>query len=247
MSLWNEQRHRCFAWKGGICFAPPHRTVRLSGAARVTFGGMLRVRDTSLRACWFALLLVVALTVAGPAGDAGAGKFPPSGLRFFADVGVSPPPSRSLITVENVRGSLRALSIRGVRDVRAAVPAGSPGKTVGYLNISPLNTSSQPGKRLKLVMPRQTSARKLVLTRDGQLVVVLHPARASSSSGGGAPNLMLSIRGLPAGTATAYLTFDGAGRGILTTTRGCPVRPTLSLYVLRAGAAPATATSYVGC
>jgi len=247
MSLWNEQRHRCFAWKGGICFAPPHRTVRLSGAARVTFGGMLRVRDTSLRACWFALLLVVALTVAGPAGDAGAGKFPPSGLRFFADVGVSPPPSRSLITVENVRGSLRALSIRGVRDVRAAVPAGSPGKTVGYLNISPLNTSSQPGKRLKLVMPRQTSARKLVLTRDGQLVVVLYPARASSSSGGGAPNLMLSIRGLPAGTATAYRTFDGAGRGILTTTRGYPVRPTLSLYVLRAGAAPATATSYIGC
>jgi len=247
MSLWNEQRHRCSAWKGGICFAPPHRTVRLSGAARVTFGGMLRVRDTSLRACWFALLLVVALTVAGPAGDAGAGKFPPSGLRFFADVGVSPPPSRSLITVENVRGSLRALSIRGVRDVRAAVPAGSPGKTVGYLNISPLNTSSQPGKRLKLVMPRQTSARKLVLTRDGQLVVVLYPARASSSSGGGAPNLMLSIRGLPAGTATAYRTFDGAGRGILTTTRGYPVRPTLSLYVLRAGAAPATATSYIGC
>ena len=208
---------------------------------------MLRVRDTSRRACWFALLPVVALTFAGPVRDSGAGKFPPSGLRFFAEVGVSPPPSRSLITVANIRGSLLALSIRAVRDVRAAVPAGSPGKTVGYLNVSPLNTSSQPGKRVKLVMPRQTSARKLVLARDGQLVVVLYPSRASSSRGGGAPNLMLSIRGLLSGTATAYLTFDGAGRGVLTTTRGCPVRPTLSLYALRAGAAPATATSYIGC
>lgn len=209
---------------------------------------MLHACYATTRTLRLALLLAAALTFAGPIGDAGAGKFPPSGLRFFADVGVSPPPSRSLIQIENNRGSLRALSIRAVRDVRATVPAGSPGKTVGYLNLSPLNTSSQPGKRVKLVMPRRATARKLVLARDGQLVVVLYPARAGSSrGGGGAPNLMLSIRGLPSGTASANLTFDGAGRGILTTTRGCPVRPTLSLYALRAGAAPATATSYIGC
>ena len=192
-----------------------------------------------------ALLLLAVIAAACFATQASALKFPPNGLRFFADVGISPPPSRSLITVETIRGSLRVVSIRAVRDVRAAVPAGSAGKTVGRLSLGTGGTSA--GKRLNLVMPSRTSASKLVLVRDGQLSVVLLPSGRATTGSGGAKNLVMSIHGLPTGTTSVSVTFDGAGRGVLGTTHGCPVKPTLNLYAVRAGAAPVSANSRISC
>ncbi len=194
-----------------------------------------------------AVLLIAVIALVSFATQAWAIKYPPNGLRFFADVGISPPPSRSLITVETIRGSLRVVSIRAVRDVRAAVPTGSAGKTVGRLTLGVLGGAA-PEKRLKLVMPSRTSASKLVLARDGQLSVVLRPSSSRRSTGsGGADNLVLSIHGLPTGTTSVSMTFDGAGRGVLGTTHGCPVKPTWKLYAVRDGASPVSVNSRISC
>ena len=193
-----------------------------------------------------ALLLLAVITAACFATQASALKFPPNGLRFFADVGISPPPSRSLITVDSIRGSLRVVSIRGVHDVRAAVPTGSAGKAVGRLSLGTSGTSA--GKRLKLTMPSRTSASKLILARDGRLSVVLRPSgRHTTIGSGGANNVILSIHGLPTGTTSVTVTFDGAGRGVLGTTHGCPVKPTLNLYAVRDGASPVSVNSRISC
>jgi len=194
-----------------------------------------------------ALVLVAVLFGAALVTHAWAVKYPPSGLRFFADVGVSPPPSRSLVTVDSIRGSLRVVSVRAVRDVRAAVPAGSAGKTVGELQFYVRDVPPRPARSLKLVMPLRTSGSKLVLARHGQLSVVLRPSGRHAARSGGASNLVLSIHGLPAGTTGVYVTFDGAGRGVLSTTHGCPVKPTLNLYAVRDGASPVSVNSRISC
>ena len=221
------------------------RLPRLSGGDGVTLFMMHSVQ--TVRRLRPGVVLLLAVVAAGCfATQASAIRYPPNGLRFFVDSGISPPPSRSLINVESIRGSLRVVSIRAVSDVRAGVPAGSAGKTVGELIVG-VRGSTEPGKRFKLVMPTRTSASKLVLLHVGQLSVVLRPSGRRSTGSGGANNLALSIHGLPTGATYVSVTFDGTGRGVLGTTHGCPVKPTWNLYAVRVGAAPVSVNSRIAC
>src|SRR5947208_6408516 len=95
-----------------------------------------------------AVILTALVGLIAFAATASAIKFPPNGLRFFAEAGVRPP-SRTLITVETNRGSLGALSLRAVRDVTVNVTRPMEGHVVGQLTVG--------ATKQELVMPRGAS------------------------------------------------------------------------------------------
>ena len=185
-----------------------------------------------------AVVLVALVAVACFATQASATRFPRSGLRFFAEVGVRPP-SRTLITVETIRGSLGDLSFRVVRDVGVKVTRSMEGKVVAHMTVG--------AEKKDLVLPRGASSltgrrRNIVLSEHPR--VILHSVPIESFNGG---PIVLSVRDLPPATTSFSLLLDGAGRGLIGVPHGCPVRPSLLLYAQRVGAAPVSVVSGVSC
>jgi len=185
-----------------------------------------------------AALPVAVLAAACFATQASAITYPPSGLRFFAEAGVRPP-SRTLITVETIRGSLSYLSVRAVRDVGVTVTRSMEGKVVGHITVG-------TGKK-NLVMPRGASSlsgsrRNIVLSKHP--TVVLHAVPIKGFSGG---PVLLSVRELPPASTSFSLLLDGAGLGLIGVPHDCPVRPKMLLYAARRGAAPVSVVSGETC
>lgn len=211
--------------------------AQLCGALGVTSNEMPPVQNLVRRSIG-AITLLALVSLAAFAASASAIKFPPNGLRFFAEAGVRPP-SRTLITVETNRGSLNDLSLRAVRDLTVKVTRSMEGHVVGQLTVG--STKQQ------LVMPRGASTlrghrRNVVLSQTPR--VVLHALPIRGLHGG---PVLLSITGLAADTRSVSVTLDGAGRGLIGVTHGCPVKPTFRLYAQRRGASPVAVNSGVSC
>ena len=185
-----------------------------------------------------AACLVALVGAACFATQASAIEYPASGLRFYAEAGVRPP-SRTLITVETIRGSLSDLSVRVVRDVGVKVTRSMEGKVVANMMVG--------AEKKHLVMPRGASSlrgRRQNIVLSSHPRVVLHAVPIESFNGG---PIVLSVRDLPPATTSFSLQLDGAGLGLIGVPHGCPVRPKMLLYATRVGAAPVSVVSGESC
>ena len=191
-------------------------------------------------------LVVLAVLLACGVGAGGALASSADGLRFFADLG-GKPGTYEVIQVRATHGTLRWLSFRAVRDVRVTVRRQMEGKVVGGISVNGVTTKlrlPQGASRLTGHRRRVTLARVAQPRPQGPLVVILHIATTFRGAGG---PVVPSVFGLPAGSTDVSIGFDGAGRGLLGPPHGCPVKPTLRLYAVRAGAAPVTLDDGVRC